>query len=189
MTACRGVLLAFLLTLGSASTAFGTDDDRYDVDNVRGISRFTELYAKATVAQRERRSDEALALVQQAIALQPKNPLGALALAELHLLAGRRSEAGRALDVADPLTGSRDARMRTRVLMLRAIVAEKTPDADALAAWLVADGWVSEMNVTGPERAAIRQRVEAHEKMRGQKTRDDAVRARIAEGEAKAATP
>ena len=79
--------------------------------------------------------------------------------------------------------------MRTRVLMLRAIVAEKTPDADALAAWLVADGWVSEMNATGPERAAIRQRVEAHEKMRGQKTRDDAVRARITEGEAKAATP
>ena len=127
--------------------------------------------------------------MQQAIALQPKNPLGPLALAELQLLAGRRSEAGRALDAADPLTGSRDVRMRTRVLMLRALIAEKTPDADALAAWLNADAWVSEMNVTGPERANIRQRVEAHEKMRGQKTRDEAVRARIAEGEAKAATP
>ena len=79
--------------------------------------------------------------------------------------------------------------MRTRVLVLRALVAEKTPGADPLAAWLEADAWVAEMNVSGPERGNVRMRVEAHEKMRGQAARDEAVKARIAEGEAKAATP
>jgi len=189
MKASRRVLVVLALALGFARAAVAADADRYDADNTRGISRFMELYAKATAAQRERHTDEAIALVQQAMALQPKNPLGPLALAELHLIAGRRADAGKALDVADPLTGSRDVRMRTRVLMLRAIVAEKTPESDALAAWLTADAWVADMKVAGPERAAIRMRVEAHEKMRGQTLRDDAVRARILEGETKPATP
>jgi tetratricopeptide (TPR) repeat protein len=177
-----------MLVLG-ANSALAGEADKYDADGVRGISRFMEAYAKATAAQREKRTEEAIALVRQAVALQPKNPLGHLALAELQLLAGRREGALAALDVAEPLTGSRDVRMRSRVLVLRAIIAEKSPSADPLAAWLTADGWVTEMNVSAPERANVRMRVEAHEKMRGQKARDEAVKARILEGEAKAATP
>lgn len=180
--------VALLVAVG-ASPASAAEADAYDADGVRGISRFAELYAKATTAQRERRTDDALALVQQAVGLQPKNPLGPLALAELHFIAGRRSEALAALAAADPLTGSRDVRMRTRVLVLRALIAEKSPGADPLAAWLEADAWVTEMNVAGPERGNVRMRVEAHEKARGQTARDEAVRARIAEGDAKAATP
>ena len=176
------------MVLGTTAAIAG-EADKYDADGVRGISRFMEAYAKATAAQREKRTDEAIALVQQAIALQPKNPLGHLALAELQLLAGRRSEALAALDAAEPLTGSRDVRMRSRVLVLRSIVAEKNPSADPLAAWLAADAWVTEMNVAGPERGNVRMRVEAHEKMRGQKARDEAVKARILEGEAKPTAP
>lgn len=172
-----------------AVAASGGEPEKYDADGVRGISRFMETYAKATAAQREKRTEEAIALVQQAIALQPRNPLGHLALAELHLVAGRRAEALAALDVAEPLTGSRDVRMHTRVLVLRALVSERTPTADPLAAWLTADGWVTEMNVSGPERGNVRMRVEAHEKMRGQKARDEAVKARILEGEAKPTAP
>ncbi len=178
----------WVLALG-AGKALAGEAERYDADGVRGISRFMETYARATAAQREKRTEEAITLVQQAIALQPKNALGHLALAELHISAGRRSEALAALDAAEPLTGSRDVRMRTRVLVLRAIIAEKTPSADPLAAWLTADGWVTEMNVAGPERGNVRTRVEAHEKMRGQKTRDEAVKARILEGEAKPTAP
>jgi len=181
--------LALGVVIVAASPVRAAEADKYDADGVKGISRFAELYAKATAAQRERKTDEALALVQQAIALQPKNPLGPLALAELHFVAGRRAEALAALAAADPLTGSKDVRMRTRVLVLRAIVAEKTPGADPLAAWLDADAWVAEMNVAGPERANVRLRVGAHEKMRSQAARDEAVKGRIAEGEAKAATP
>lgn len=181
--------VALGVAIAAASPARAGEADKYDADGVRGISRFAELYAKATTAQRERRTDEAIALVQQAIALQPKNPLGPLALAELQFIAGRRTDALAALAAADPLTGSRDVRMRTRVLVLRALIAEKSPGADPLAAWLEADAWVTEMNVAGPERGNVRMRVEAHEKMRGQAARDEAVKARIAEGEAKPATP
>jgi hypothetical protein len=176
------IALAVAALVSSASAA---EADRYDPDGIRAISRFNELYAKATAAQRDRQTDEAIGLVKQAMALQPKNPLGALALAELQFMAGRLEEARAALAVADPLTGSRDVRMRTRVLVLRALVAEKTPGADALAAWLEADGWVTEMNVAGPERSNIRLRVEAHEKVRSKHARDEAVKARIVENEAK----
>ncbi len=179
-TATFGAVLA-LTPLASAGAG---ESDRYDPDGVRGISRFGELYAKATLAQRERKTDEAIALVQQAMALQPRNALGPLALAELHLLGGRKAEALAALATAEPLTGSRDVRMRTRVLILRALLAEQGSGGDPLAAWLEADGWVAEMNVSGPERGNVRLRVEAHEKMRAQKSRDEAVKARIIAGEA-----
>ncbi len=177
------------LTMAFAAPALAADTEKYDPDGIRGISRFAETYAKATAAQRDRKTDEAIALVQQAMALQPKNPAGPLALAELQFLAGRRAEALQALTMADPLTGSRDLRMRTRVLVLRALVTEKLGGGDALAAWLEADAWVTEANAAGPERANIRAHVEALSKMRGQAAQEDAIKARIAEGEAKAATP
>ena len=189
MTTQLFVLAAILLVLAPTSRATADEAERYDADGVRGISRFAELYAKAATAQRERRPDEALGLLQKASVLQPKNALGHLGQAEVHFAAGRLGECQQALNVADALTGSRDQRMRTRVLVLRAMVAEKLPEGDALAAWLGADTWVSEVNATGPERASVRQHVEAHEKMRGQKVRDEAVRARILEGEAKPVAP
>ena len=60
MFATRRALAAFALVLAASEPALAADADKYDVDNVRGISRFMELYGKATAAQRERRTDDAI---------------------------------------------------------------------------------------------------------------------------------
>jgi tetratricopeptide (TPR) repeat protein len=110
--------------------------DKYDPDNIRGISQFMEVAAKGISMYAAKDTTGAIDTFKKAIQLAPRNPYGHYLLAEAYAGTGNLGEAEAAIQQALELNDPKAHLVRSHVLFLAAQIAERQKKWEqAKAAW------------------------------------------------------
>jgi tetratricopeptide (TPR) repeat protein len=110
--------------------------ERYDPDNITGISQYMEAIAKGNQLFTSKDTTGAIDAYRRAIQLSPKNPLAHYLVAEAQIVAGNIGEAEAAIAEASQNTDLRNPQLRARVLFVVADVFERQKKWDqAKTAW------------------------------------------------------
>jgi tetratricopeptide (TPR) repeat protein len=143
---------------------------------------YADLCAQADAKYRARDFQDAVALYHDAIALDPKNPLGHYLLGEAQLAAGNVAEAEAAWNRASLESGEKDPALRARILFVIADIKERQWKwDDAKAAWQVYLDWANHFPNAGGFPASARSRQQVIDVMLKQERAYETVRRRIAE--------
>jgi tetratricopeptide (TPR) repeat protein len=110
--------------------------DKYDPDNVRGISQFMEIASKGISMYGAKDTTGAIDTFKKAIQLAPRNPYGHYLLAEAYAGTGNLGEGEAAIKQALELNEPRAYLVRAHVLFLAATIAERQKKTEeAKTAW------------------------------------------------------
>jgi tetratricopeptide (TPR) repeat protein len=156
--------------------------DRYDPENITGISQFMETAVKGTEKYNAKDYPGAVDTFKKAIQLNPRQPLGPYLLGESYLAMSNLGEAEAALKTAEDLSDSKQPLVRSHVLFALADCYEREKKwEDARTAWQTYTEHAAKL---GPDGGAFPQsgaaRLKAIDDMLKQDKAYDIVRQRIA---------
>lgn len=115
--------------------ATGERSDKYDADNIIGISQYMETVAKGIERFVAKDTTTAIDTFKKAMQLNPRAPLAPYLLAEAYLSQNNLGEADAAIAQAYE-ADSKDAAIRSHVLFVRATLLERQKKwDDAKSAW------------------------------------------------------
>jgi tetratricopeptide (TPR) repeat protein len=121
--AAPAVILAPLAMAAEPKKA-AEKSEKYDPDNVTGISQYVETLTKGTEKFLAKDVTAAIDTYKKAIQLSPRNPLGHYLLAEAYLSSGNLTEADAAINAAYE-ADQKNVTVRGHVLFLRADIFER----------------------------------------------------------------
>jgi tetratricopeptide (TPR) repeat protein len=165
-----------------AAAADAGASDRYDPDNVTGISQFMESAVKGTEKYNAKDYPGAVDIFKKAIQLNPRQPLGSYLLGETYLAMANLPEAEAAFKTAEDLNDPKQPLVRSHVLFALADCYEREKKwADARTAWASYSEHAAKL---GPDGGAFPQsgaaRIKAIDDMLKQDKAYEIVRQRIA---------
>jgi tetratricopeptide (TPR) repeat protein len=119
----------------AAKEAAGDKAEKYDPDNITGISQYMETVVSGNERFAAKDHTGAIDTYKKAIQLNPRSPLAYLLLTEVYLATGNTGEAEAAIQQAYD-ADAKNAQLRSHVLFLRADVSERQKKWDqAKVAW------------------------------------------------------
>jgi len=110
---------------GQTDKAAGDKSDKYDPENITGISQFMEAIAKGNERFAAKDFTAAIDLYKKAVQLSPKNALGHYVLTEAYLSQNNLGEAEASIKEAYENGDMKNPVLRSRVLFLVADVYER----------------------------------------------------------------
>lgn len=137
--------------------------ERYDPDNVTGISQYVEDLVKAVEKYQAKDYTAAVDAIKKAIPKNPKHPLGHYLLGEVYLATNNLGEAEAAFLAAREANDPKQAALRGHVLFSVADVYEREKKwEDAKSAWQAYADWAAKAGHDGgahPQSSAERLKV------------------------------
>ena len=119
-----------------AASADAGASDRYDPDNITGISQFMETAVKGTEKYNAKDYPGAIDVFKKAIQLNPRQPLGSYLLGETYLAMANLGEAEAAFKTAEDLNDPKQPLVRSHVLFALADCYEREKKwEEARTAW------------------------------------------------------
>lgn len=175
----------------AAQSDGGVASDRYDPDNITGISQFMETAVKGTEKYNAKDYPGAVDLFKKAIQLNPRQPLGPYLLGETYLAMANLGEAEAAFKTAEDLNDPKQPLVRSHVLFALADCYEREKKwEEARTAWQAYSDHAAKL---GPDGGAFPQsgaaRIKAIDDMLKQDKAYEIVRQRIAAEKADAGGP
>ena len=156
-------------------------EQRYDPDNITGISQYIETLVKGTERYHAKDMTGAIDLYKKGIQLHPKHPLGHYLLGEAYLLNNNLPEAEAAFLAAQEVSDSKNPALRSHVLFAVADIYEREKKWEqAKTAWQAYSEHASKFGDAGAFPASGAERMKAIQKVIELEKAYVAVRARIA---------